>query len=85
MEAYPTHVSKTSWWESLLPYLSVIVVVVLGVILIRSILGANQKSFNFGKTKAHVAHAVKVKFADVAGKGRIAGDCGVFEKPTKIY
>ena len=67
MEAYPTHVSKTSWWESLLPYLSVIVVVVLGVILIRSILGANQKSFNFGKTKAQVAHAVKVKFADVAG------------------
>ena len=67
MEAFPTHVSKTSWWESLLPYLSVIVVVVLGVILIRSILGANQKSFNFGKTKAQVAHAVKVKFADVAG------------------
>ncbi len=67
MEAYPTHVSKTSWWESLLPYLSVIVVVVLGVILIKSILGANQKSFNFGKTKAQVAHAVKVKFADVAG------------------
>lgn len=67
MEAYPTHVSKTSWWESLLPYLSVIVVVILGIILIRSILGANQKSFNFGKTKAQVAHAVKVKFADVAG------------------
>ena len=67
VEAYPTHVSKTSWWESLLPYLSVIIVVVLGVILIRSILGANQKSFNFGKTKAQIAHNVKVKFSDVAG------------------
>ena len=67
IEAYPTHVSKTTWWESLLPYLSVIIVVILGVILIRSILGANQKSFNFGKTKAQIAHNVKVKFSDVAG------------------
>jgi len=57
----------TSWWESILPYLSVIVVVVLGVILIRSILGANSKSFNFGKTKAQVAQNVKVRFSDVAG------------------
>ena len=57
----------TSWWEALLPYLSVIVVVVFGVILIRSILGANSKSFNFGKTKAQVAQNVKVRFSDVAG------------------
>ena len=57
----------TSWWESLLPYLSVIIVVIFGVILIRSILGANSKSFNFGKTKAQVAQNVKVKFSDVAG------------------
>lgn len=57
----------TSWWETLLPYLSVIVVVVFGVILIRSILGANSKSFNFGKTKAQVAQNVKVRFSDVAG------------------
>lgn len=57
----------TSWWESLLPYLSVIIVVVMGVILIRSIMGANSKSFNFGKTKAQMAHNVKVRFSDVAG------------------
>ena len=57
----------TSWWEALLPYLSVIIVVVFGVILIRSILGANSKSFNFGKTKAQVAKNVKFRFSDVAG------------------
>lgn len=57
----------SSWWEAVLPYLSVIVVVVLGVILIRSILGANSKSFNFGKTKAQVTHNTNVKFSDVAG------------------
>ena len=56
-----------SWWENLLPYLSVILVVVFGVILIKNILGANSKSFNFGKTKAQVAQNVKVRFTDVAG------------------
>ena len=57
----------SSWWESLLPYLSVIIIVVLGVILIKSILGANSKSFSFGKTKAQVTHNTNVKFSDVAG------------------
>ena len=56
-----------SWWETILPYLSVIVVVILGVILIKSILGANSKSFNFGKTKAQVTQNTNVKFSDVAG------------------
>jgi len=60
------HVSG-SIWESILPYLSVIAVVVFGFILIRSILGANSKSFNFGKTKAQIAHNIKVRFDDVAG------------------
>ena len=56
-----------SWWESFAPYLSVIVVVIFGIILIRSVLGANSKSFNFGKTKAQVAQNIKVRFSDVAG------------------
>ena len=60
-------VVSASWWENLLPYLSVILVVVFGVILIKNILGANSKSFNFGKTKAQVAQNVKVRFTDVAG------------------
>ncbi len=67
IEGISNIVVSSSWWESLLPYLSVIVVVVLGVILIRSILGANSKSFSFGKTKAQVSHNTNVKFSDVAG------------------
>jgi len=59
--------ARVSLWESLLPYLSVIAVAIFGFILIRSILGANSKSFNFGKTKAQVAQNIKVKFSDVAG------------------
>ena len=59
--------AEGSWWEALLPYLSVIIVVVMGIFLIRSILGANSKSFSFGKTKAQVAQNVKKRFSDVAG------------------
>ena len=58
---------QASWWQSLLPYASVIIVVVIGVILIRSILSANSKSLDFGKTRAQMAHNVRVKFTDVAG------------------
>lgn len=57
----------TSWWQNLLPYISIIIIVGIGFILIKSILGANSKSFNFGKTKAQIAHNIKVKFTDVAG------------------
>ncbi|MBQ9792386.1 MAG: AAA family ATPase, partial [Clostridia bacterium] len=56
-----------SWWESFAPYLSVIVVIIFGIILIKSVLGANSKSFNFGKTKAQVDQNIKVRFSDVAG------------------
>ena len=59
--------AEGSWWEALLPYLSVIIVVVMGIFLIRSILGANSKSFSFGKTKAQIAQNVKKRFSDVAG------------------
>ena len=64
---YDQIVVGPSWWESLLPYLSVIIVVILGIILIKSILGANSKSFTFGKTKAQVTHKTNVTFNDVAG------------------
>ena len=64
---YTNVIVEGSWWESFVPYLSVIAVVIFGFILIRSILGANSKSFNFGKTKAQVATNIKVRFSDVAG------------------
>ena len=64
---YSSEPVQSSWWETFLPYISIIVVVILGVILIRSILGANNKSFSFGKTRAQMAHNVKIRFSDVAG------------------
>ncbi len=56
-----------SFFEQMLPYLSIIVVVVMAFFLIKSIGGANNKSMGFGKTKARVQQNVKVRFSDVAG------------------
>ena len=56
-----------SFFEQLLPYFSIIVVIVMAIFLIKSIGGANNKSMSFGKTKARVVQNVKVRFTDVAG------------------
>lgn len=61
-----TH-ATASWWETLLPYAFIVIIIVVGFILVKNILGANNKSFNFGKTKAQIAQNVKVRFGDVAG------------------
>ena len=56
-----------SFLESILPYLSIGVVIVMAIILIRSIGGANNKSLSFGKTRAKMVQNVKKRFSDVAG------------------
>lgn len=56
-----------SWLESLLPYLSILVVLVFGWFLLKNILGANSKSMTFGKTRANMAQNIKTRFTDVAG------------------
>ena len=56
-----------SWIESFLPYLSILVALIFGWFLLKSILGANSKSMTFGKTRANMAQNVKTRFTDVAG------------------
>lgn len=55
-----------SWLSMALPYVSVIVVVVLGVFLFKSMSGGN-KGFGFGKSKARLVVSSNVRFKDVAG------------------
>jgi len=52
--------------SSLLPYASIIVVVVLGIFLFKSMSG-NSKGFGFGKSKAKLVVSSNVRFKDVAG------------------
>ncbi len=65
-------IEYTEEWEgesfisSIMPYLSIILVVVLGIFLFRSMSG-NNKGFGFGKSKAKLVVSSSVRFKDVAG------------------
>ena len=64
---YMSEPVSESWFESLLPYLSILVALIFGWFLLKNILGANSKSMSFGKTRANMAQNVKTRFSDVAG------------------
>ncbi len=55
-----------SWLSNIMPYVSIIVFIVLGVMLFKAMSGGN-KGFGFGKSKARLVVSSNVKFADVAG------------------
>ena len=55
-----------SWISSVMPYLSIVIVVVLGIFLFKSMSG-NSKGFGFGKSKARLVVSSNVRFKDVAG------------------
>ena len=60
-------VVSEGFFSKIVPYLSLIVVIVVAVLIFKSISGANKGSMNFGKSKAKIAEPSKVKFNDVAG------------------
>ncbi len=55
-----------SWLSSIMPYLSIGVVVILGIFLFKSMSG-NNKGFGFGRSKAKLVVSSNVRFKDVAG------------------
>ncbi len=55
-----------SWISSIMPYVSIIMILVIGIFLFKSMSG-NNKGFGFGKSKARLVVSSNVKFADVAG------------------
>lgn len=57
---------QESWFATILPYLSAIMIFVLGIFLFKSMSG-NSKGFGFGKSKARLVVSSSVKFSDVAG------------------
>ncbi len=57
---------QESWFSAILPYLSVIMVFVLGIFLFKSMSGSS-KGFGFGKSKARLVVSSSVRFSDVAG------------------
>ena len=52
--------------STIMPYLSIILIVVIGFMLFRS-MSAGNKGFGFGKSKARLVVSSNVRFSDVAG------------------
>ncbi len=54
------------WFESIMPYISIIITIVIAVFIFKAMSG-NNKGFGFGKSKAKLVVSSNVKFSDVAG------------------
>ena len=59
--------NQGSWIFSLLPILGLVAFGVLLFVMFRQSMGANNKAMGFGRTKARMLNASKVRFTDVAG------------------
>ncbi len=57
---------QESWFSQALPYITTIIVVVLGIMLFKGMTNSN-KGFGFGRSKARLVVSSNVKFSDVAG------------------
>ena len=53
--------------SKLLPYLSIGAVLIVTILIVKSVLDANNKNMAFGKSRARNVERSKVKFTDVAG------------------
>ena len=56
-----------SWIESALPWISLVIMIIIGVIIFRSMSGNGNKGFSFSRSKAKLVVSSKVRFSDVAG------------------
>ena len=62
--------SNTSVWSIILTYLPMLIIIIVGIVLFRSMMkaqGGAQGTFDFGKSKARLEDASKIRFSDVAG------------------
>ena len=56
-----------SWIENALPWISLIILVVVGIVIFRSMSSGGNKGFSFGRSKAKLVVSSKIRFSDVAG------------------
>ena len=56
-----------SWTDYIMPVLWVVVLIVMGVFMFRTIARQNNQNMDFGRSRANMVKDVKVRFSDVAG------------------
>lgn len=65
--SYDNPAKRSMLFSLMLPIFSVVLIGIVFYIIYRQSQGQNNQAMNFGKTKARVVQAVKVRFNDVAG------------------
>ena len=65
--SYTEEQVKESFLSTIMPYLSLAIILIIGYFLLRAILKGNAGTMSFGKSKARTNDNVKVRFEDVAG------------------
>ena len=65
--SYASEVAGESFISKIMPYLSIIVILLIGFMVYRMIASSNKGTMSFGKSRARVGENIKVRFSDVAG------------------
>lgn len=68
--AYNDASNNTSIWTYVLQFVPFLLILIVGIVLVRSLMksqGGGQNTFDFGKSKARLEDASKIRFTDVAG------------------
>jgi cell division protease FtsH len=65
--SYDGDPTQESIISSILPYLSLVIIIGISYFIFRAILKGNQGTLTFGKSKARASENIKIRFSDVAG------------------
>ncbi|MFA6860356.1 MAG: ATP-dependent zinc metalloprotease FtsH [Clostridia bacterium] len=64
---YESDNPKQSFLESVMPYIYILLILVVGFALFRMLAQNNKGAMTFGKSKARISENVKIRFTDIAG------------------
>ena len=65
--SYNAEPTRESFLSTIMPYISLAIILIIGYFLLRAILKGNAGTMSFGKSRARSNDNVKVRFSDVAG------------------
>lgn len=64
---YSEEQTKPSFLSTIMPYLSLAIILIIGYFLLRAVMKGNAGTMSFGKSRARSNENIKVRFEDVAG------------------
>ena len=65
--SYNAEPTRESLLSTIMPYISLAIILIIGYFLLRAILKGNAGTMSFGKSRARANDNIKIRFSDVAG------------------